>query len=158
ELVIDKANGSRVQLVGRNFRRAMEKEHRDKYYRSNRGYVIGGVVLSLVALGALFLFGDVQPDTIVVLLIPVFFAAFFGGFAVKLGKSLRRGKSLFSKIMTIVSLGFVGFVALSMISSVLVLIVSELSGNEDWPVLASVGGIVLVNVVFFFLLGAPPPL
>src|SRR5690606_8089571 len=102
--------------------------------------------------------GDVQPDTIVVLLIPVFFAAFFGGFAVKLGKSLRRGKSLFSKIMTIVSLGFVGFVALSMISSVLVLIVSELSGNEDWPVLASVGGIVLVNVIFFFLMGAPTPL
>ena len=158
ELVIDKANGSRVQIVGGNFRRAMEKEHRGKYYRSNTGYVIGGVVLSLVALGALFLFGDVQPDTIVILLIPVFFAAFFGGFAVKLGKSLRRGKSLFSRIMTIVVLGFVGFVALSMISSILVSIASELTGNEDWPVLASVGGIVLVNVIFFFLMGAPTPL
>lgn len=158
ELVIDKAHGEEVQTVGENFRRAMEKEHRGKYYRSNTGYVIGGVVLSVVALGALFLFGDVQPDMIVVLLVPVFFAAFFGGFAVKLGKSLRRGRSLFSKIMAIVTLGFVGLVALSMISGVLVLIASELTGTEDWPVLVSVGGIVLANVIFFFLMGAPTPL
>src|SRR5690606_30475516 len=128
ELVIDKANGSRVQTVGSNFRRAMEKEHRDKYYRANTGYVIGGVLLSILALGALFLFGNVPPDMIAILLVPVFFAAVFGTFAVKLGQAVRRGKSLFSRIMAVIVLGFIGLVALSMISGAVVAFALELSG------------------------------
>ena len=157
-LTIDRAHGSEVQAVGADFRRAIEKEHRGKYYRSNQGYVVGGLILSAALLAVLFVFGNVEPDLLVAFLVPAFFAAVFGSFAVNLGKGLRRGGSLVSKIVSIVILGFIGFVALSVISGILVLLFSELSGSEHWPVLVSAGGIVLVNVIFFFLMGAPTPL
>ena len=158
ELVIDKANGSKVQAVGASFRRAIEKEHRGKYYRSNGGYVVGGVVLSLAALALLFVFGHIEPDLVFVFLVPVVLAAFFGSFAVSLGKGLRRGSSLVSRIVSVIVLGFVGLVAISAVSGVLVVTLAELSGSDHWPLLVSVGGIVLVNVIFFFLMGAPTPL
>ncbi|MBB6181140.1 DUF2207 domain-containing protein [Pseudorhizobium flavum] len=158
QLIIDKANGTKVQTVGMNFRRAIEKEHRGKYYRANTGYVIGGIALSVAALLLLFLFGDIEPDLIFVFMVPVFFAAFFGGFAVSLGKNLRRGSSLFSKIIAVVILGFIALVAISAISTVLVVTLADLSGSGHWPLLVSVGGVVLVNVIFFFLMGAPTPL
>ncbi|MCJ8517584.1 putative membrane protein YgcG [Pseudorhizobium tarimense] len=158
EMVIDKANGSKIQTVGANFRRAIETEHRGKYYRSNIGYVIGGVALSAVALALLFLFGNIEPDLMVVFIVPVFLAAFFGSFAVSIGKRLRRGRSLASKIFSVVILGFFGLVAISILSSLLVMVFAELSAQDHWPLLVSVGGIVLVNVIFFFLMGAPTPL
>ena len=157
-LVIDKANGDRVQTVGASFRRAMEREHRGKYYRSNTGYVIGGIVLSLLILGAVLIFGNLDPDLIAVLIVPTFFAVFFGIFAVNFGKAMRRKSSLASKFMMILMMGFFGFVAISTLSGIVVGLASELTGMDHWPVLVAVGGIVLLNVIFFFLMGAPTPL
>ncbi|WP_430258318.1 DUF2207 domain-containing protein [Neorhizobium sp. IRS_2294] len=156
--VIDKNNGTTVQTVGKNFRQAIEREHRGKYYNANWGYVLGGIGLSVVFLIALLVFGNLEPDMIAVLIVPVFVAVFFGFIAVGFGKKLRRGSSLFGRIMTVVVLGFIGLVALSIVSSVLVALVSELTGTDHWPLLVSVGGIVLANVMFFFLMGAPTPL
>ncbi|KQQ38060.1 hypothetical protein ASG19_03010 [Rhizobium sp. Leaf306] len=156
--VIDKNNGTTVQTVGKNFRQAIEREHRGKYYNANWGYVLGGIGLSVVFLIALLVFGNLEPDMIAVLIVPVFVAVFFGFIAVGFGKKLRRGSSLFGRIMTVVVLGFVGLVALSIVSSVLVALVSELTGTDHWPLLVSVGGIVLANVMFFFLMGAPTPI
>ena len=158
ELVIDKENGTRVQTVGSNFRAAIEKEHRGRYYRSNAGYVTGGVVLSLVVLGALLLFGNVEPDLLFILAVPVFFAAVFGRIAVKIGRGLRRGGSLLSKIVSIVLVGVFGFIAISVISGVLLVALTEFTADTHWPALVAVGGIVLINVIFFFLMGAPTPL
>jgi uncharacterized membrane protein YgcG len=156
--VIDKDNGTAVQTVGKNFRQAIEREHRGKYYNANWGYVLGGIGLSVVFLIALLVFGNLEPDMIAVLIVPVFVAVFFGFIAVGFGKGLRRGSSLFGRIMTVVVLGFIGLVALSIVSSVLVALVSELTGTDHWPLLVSVGGIVLANVMFFFLMGAPTPI
>jgi uncharacterized membrane protein YgcG len=156
--VIDKNNGTTVQTVGKNFRQAIEREHRGKYYNANWGYVLGGIGLSVIFLIALLVFGNLEPDMIAVLIVPVFVAVFFGFIAVGFGKKLRRGSSLFGRIMTVVVLGFIGLVALSIVSSVLVALVSELTGTDHWPLLVSVGGIVLANVMFFFLMGAPTPI
>ena len=156
--VIDKDNGTAVQTVGKNFRQAIEREHRGKYYNANWGYVLGGIGLSVIFLIALLVFGNLEPDMIAVLIVPVFVAVFFGFIAVGFGKKLRRGSSLFGRIMTVVVLGFIGLVALSIVSSVLVALVSELTGTDHWPLLVSVGGIVLANVMFFFLMGAPTPI
>ncbi len=156
--VIDKNNGTAVQTVGKNFRQAIEREHRGKYYNANWGYVLGGIGLSVIFLIALLVFGNLEPDMIAVLIVPVFVAVFFGFIAVGFGKKLRRGSSLFGRIMTVVVFGFIGLVALSIVSSVLVALVSELTGTDHWPLLVSVGGIVLANVMFFFLMGAPTPI
>ncbi|WJR67938.1 DUF2207 domain-containing protein [Neorhizobium sp. CSC1952] len=157
-LVIDEAHGTTVQSVGASFRNAIEKEHRGRYYKANTGYVVGGVVLSVLAVLALIVFGNLEPDMIGMLIVPAFFAVFFGIFAVSLGKGLRRGSSLLSKIVSIVILGFIGLVALSIGSALLVAIMSEMTGSDHWPMLVAVGGIVLANVIFFFLMGAPTPL
>ena len=157
-LVIDEAHGTTVQSVGASFRRAIEKEHRGKYYKANTGYIAGGVALSVLSILALIVFGNLEPDMIAMLIVPAFFAVFIGGFAVSFGKGMRRGSSLLSKVVSVVILGFIGLVALSIGSAVMVALLSEMTGNDHWPVLVAVGGIVLVNVMFFFLMGAPTPL
>ncbi len=70
-LTIDKANGERVKSVGQSFRSAIEREHRGKYYNSNTGYTTGGIALSAAALVALFVFGTLEPDAIVLMIIPI---------------------------------------------------------------------------------------
>jgi uncharacterized membrane protein YgcG len=157
-LVIDKANGSRVQSVGASFRQSIEKEHRGKYYKANIGYIIGGLVLSLAVIAAILVFGNLEADMMAVLIVPAFFAVVFAFLAVGFAKSFRRGRSLFSKIAAAVVLGVVGLVVLSALSTILVAMVSELTGGDHWPVLVAVGGIVLINAVFFFLMSAPTPL
>ena len=156
-LTIDKANGKRVQTVGTQFRNAIEKEHRGKYYRANSGHIFGGVALSVAALAALLFFGSLDEDTIGLTIIPVFFSVFFGGFAVALGKGLRRGASLIARIGSIVALTLVSFFAVSVLLLILTTVVFELADSRQMHVLVAVGGIILLNALFYFLMGAPTP-
>ncbi len=158
ELVIDKANGRRVQSVGQKFRSAIEKEHRGKYYRANSGYIFGGVVLSGAVFVALLMFGDLSEETIGMMFVPIFFAVFLGGFAVRLGKGLRRGASLPVRIFSIIGLAAISAVAFAVFSSFLLAIFVELEDSHQIGVLAAIGGVVLVNALFFFLMSAPTPL
>lgn len=157
-LTIDKSNGERVKSVGEKFRFAIEREHRGKYYNSNAGYTIGGVVLSVVCLLALFVFGSLEPDTIVAMVVPivvtVFISVFVGGFA----KSLRPGKPLGSKIMAVVSIAIAVFVGFSMFATLLMSLLSSLMEIHETPMLFAVGGIVLLNILYVFIMGAPTPL
>ncbi|MCA1440538.1 DUF2207 domain-containing protein [Ensifer sp. IC4062] len=158
KLTIDRANGKQVEAAGSAFRSSMEREHRGKYYRANTAYIIGGVLLSVLALAALFIFGELSEESIPLVIVPVFIAFFVSIFAVSFGKSLRRGSSLARRIMSIVVLAFFAFVFLTIFSGVLAAIVFSAAGADDLPLLFAVGGIVLVNVLFFFLMGAPTPL
>jgi uncharacterized membrane protein YgcG len=157
-LVIDKANGRKVQSVGASFRQSIEKEHRGKYYKANTGYIIGGVALSALVILAMLVFGNLEPDMMAILIVPAFFAVVFAFLAVGFVKGLQRGRPLVTKIISVVILGFIGLVALSGLSTILVAMRSELTGSDHWPVLVAVGGIVLINAVFFFLMSAPTPL
>ncbi|QFI65336.1 DUF2207 domain-containing protein [Sinorhizobium alkalisoli] len=157
-LTIDRANGKKVEAAGSGFRRAMEREHRDKYYRANTGYIIGGVLISVVSLGALFIFGDLGEDKIPLVFVPVVFAILVSTLAVSFGKSLRRGSSLARRILSIVVLAFIGFVLFSVFSSILAVVVLSASEPDDLALLSAIGGILLVNLLFFFLMGAPTPL
>ncbi|OHV85551.1 DUF2207 domain-containing protein [Ensifer sp. LCM 4579] len=157
-LTIDRANGKKVEAAGSGFRRAMEREHRDKYYRANTGYIIGGVLISVVSLAALFIFGDLGEDKIPLVFVPVVFAILVSILAVSFGKSLRRGSSLARRILSIVVLAFIGFVLFSVFSSILAVVVLSASEPDDLALLFAIGGILLVNLLFFFLMGAPTPL
>ncbi|THV16603.1 DUF2207 domain-containing protein [Rhizobium rhizophilum] len=157
-LVIDKANGKKVQSVGNRFRQAIEKEHRNKYYKGNAGYTSLGIGLSIAVVAALFIFGDLNEDVYALIFVPTFFSLFFGTFTIGLGRSLRRGRSLFSKIITIVALSLIGFVALSTMGLMLISMWMNLESTHQFPVLIAFGGILLVNLLFFYLMGAPTPL
>ncbi|MCC8931153.1 DUF2207 domain-containing protein [Rhizobium sp. 'Codium 1'] len=158
ELVIDKENGKRVQSVGSAFRQAIEKEHRDKYYKGNVGYIGFGIGLSVVIILALFIFGSLDEDVYAMMLVPTFFAIFFGSFTVGLVKMFQRGRSLFTKIISILALAFIGFVALSTMGLMLISMWMDLEQTHQIPVLLAFGGILLVNFLFLFLMGAPTPL
>ena len=68
----DKTNGERVKRMADRFRSAIEDEHRAVFYKSNVGYVVAGLVLSIVVtIAALALSGPVE--TTLVPLIPLGF-------------------------------------------------------------------------------------
>lgn len=157
-LVIDKANGKKVQSVGNRFRQAIEKEHRNKYYNGNPGYTSLGIGLSIAVVAALFIFGDLDEDVYALIFVPTFFSVFFGTFTIGLVNSFRRGRSLFSKIIAVLALALIGFVALSTMSLMLISMWMDLETTHQFPVLIAFGGILLVNLLFFFLMGAPTPL
>ncbi|MCY1232343.1 hypothetical protein D9M72_448280 [compost metagenome] len=136
----------------------MEREHRGKYYLANSGYIVAGVVLSVLAVAAVFLFGDLSEDSLPLVIVPVFIAFFVSILAVSFGKSLRREKSLMSRIMSIVVVAFIGFVAFTIFSAILAAVFYSAAETDELPLLFVIGAIVLVNVLFFFLMGAPTPL
>jgi VIT1/CCC1 family predicted Fe2+/Mn2+ transporter len=158
ELVIDKANGKKVQSVGNRFRQAIEKEHRNKYYKGNAGYTSLGIGLSVAVVASLFIFGDLSEDAYALIFVPTFFSVFFGTFTIGLVNSFRRGRSLFSKIITVVALALIGFVALSTMALMLISMWMDLEATHQFPVLVAFGGILLVNLLFFYIMGAPTPL
>lgn len=158
ELIIDKENGERVQKVAAHFRSAIEKEHRGKYYRGNIGPIIGGVVLSLLVIAALLGFGDFDADLAGFLIGPVFFGVFFGSMAVRLGKRAGASRSLFRRILSVLIFAAIALVGLAVLGGFVLVLLVEAVDNGQWPVFAALAGIVLVNAVFFFLMGAPTPL
>lgn len=157
-LVIDKANGTKVQSIGSRFRDAIEKEHRGKYYRHNIGYIIGGVALSVAFILALIVFGNMSDDAVPLVIIPVFFAVFLGIMSISVGKGLRRGASILTRIVSTVILGVVGFVAISVLATVVLTVVFEVGSTAEFFAPIAVAGIVFVNILFFFLMGAPTPI
>ncbi|OWV92311.1 hypothetical protein ATY78_01895 [Rhizobium sp. R635] len=157
-LRIDKANGERVKSVGQNFRSAIEKEHRGKYYNSNLGYTTGGIALSAAALVVLFVYGSLEPDTIALMLIPIAISVFVAVFAAGLVKSLHHGASLFGKIMAVIAAAIGVFVGISILAAMVLALASSLVELHETPMLFAVGGIVLLNILYFFIMGAPTPL
>ncbi len=155
---IDKANGKEVQSLGNRFRNAMEAEHRGKYYRANWGYVAGGIALSAICLLALLVFGRLDEEGIALVIIPAAASFFVSVFATTFGKSLRAARSLSQRIMAVLMIAFFGFVFLTVFGAVFVGAVA--SGVRDGllPILSGVGGILLLNLLFFFLMGAPTPI
>lgn len=154
EFAIDKANGEKVGKVGRLFRGAMEKEHRGKYYRHNVAAIVCGVLLSVLALLLLLVVGDIDESNIGFLVVPLIFGLFWSFFAVKVAQSLMRRTAIFARILSAVAIAFFGFVGFSMTSQFLVGLVDSLHDGH-WPLLIGVTGIVMINAVFFFLMGAP---
>ncbi len=156
--VIEKSNGKRVQKLGSDFRDAMEKEHRRKYYLANWPQVIGGILLSLACLAGLLFFGSLPEEGIVLVILPVFASVFVSIFALTLGQNLRQAKSLTSRILAVAFIAFFGFVFLTVFGGIAVTLFATGAANGHLPLFAAVGGIVVTNLVFFFLMGAPTPL
>ncbi|MDI7861492.1 DUF2207 domain-containing protein [Rhizobiaceae bacterium n13] len=157
-LTIDRANGPQVAKVGRGFRASMEREHRDRYYRANTLYIVGGAVLSAAVIAALFLFGSMDENLVGLLIVSVVVSIFIGAFAVGFGKNVRGSSSLPGRIIAIVALGFACFVGFSVLSGVLATLYFSMVEAHETLVLVAIGGIVLLNVLYFFLMGAPTPL
>ncbi len=154
-LKVDKANGERVQAFGKAFRTSIEREHRNAFYRHNRFHLIFGLALSAVVLVAMILPGGIEAETMIAVLSSGIPAAVMAMMAVSVGRSFRRAKSLGSRIKAVVLTAFGGFIALSVL---LTTGMGLFDGDLDGIVLLIVGGLVMTDVVFFFLMGAPTPI
>ncbi|UXS00388.1 DUF2207 domain-containing protein [Agrobacterium tumefaciens] len=157
-LTIDKAHGTQVETVGKQFRAAIEKEHRGKYYKSNAGYTIFGIILSIVIVVATLVFGELDESAIAAVLVFGFFAFFFSILSIGIGRQFSRGAPLRKRIGGIVMLAFAGFVAFSAIGGIATQLLLDVTHDTKSLALAAMGGIVLVNALFLFLMGAPTPL
>lgn len=156
-LVIDRQNGPAVQKAGDSFRKAMETEHRGKYYKANIGAIIAGIALSIVFILAILGFGTLDDAGAAIVIVPVVIAVFTAIFIAVIGRSVRRRSSLAGRIAGIVMLSFFGFVGVTVFGGLVASIAFDAVETHQLPLLAGIGGIVLVNLVFLFLMGAPTP-
>lgn len=157
-LTIDKAHGAEVQEAGKKFRAAIEKEHRGKYYRGNSGYTFFGIFLSIAIIIATLVFGDLDESAIGAVLVFGLFAFFFSILAIGIGRQFTRGATLSKRIGGIVMLAFAGFAAFSAIGGIATQFLLDITHDSKSLALVAIGGIVLTNALFLFLMGAPTPL
>lgn len=158
DLTIDKANGRRVQSVGQQFRNAIEKEHRGTYFKSNAGYTVGGIALSLALLALMIVFGGVTEDLVPFMFIAGVIAILSGAIAPVFGRILKPGTPLLARIMSALGFGMLAFFVLTIGGGVLLSFAADLIEHDQLPILVAFGGILFVNVLFISLMGAPTPL
>jgi hypothetical protein len=154
-LRLDKDNGQSVKAAGEAFVGAITKENRGKYYNHNSGYVIFGIVLSVVSFVALIAFGRFSGDEIAMLVGPSILAGVIGIFAAQIGRGFRSSASVFSKIFSIIVFGIIGFAAFGALVSLVSVMFEELLSHGELPVIVAMGGIVIANAIFIFIMGAP---
>jgi len=157
-LTIDKANGETVQKVGSDFRSSIEKEHRGKYYRSNSGYIVGGLVLSFGVIVAALIFGSFDEGDIGTIISLSMAAVFFAVSATIYGKQRRRGRGVLSRLGGIVFMAISGFLTFSLIAGVVGRIFFAHVHDANTLAVVALALIVLLNVLFVLVMGAPTPL
>ncbi|WFU09681.1 DUF2207 domain-containing protein [Rhizobium sp. CB3090] len=158
-LVIDKANGEVVQQLGSTFRRAIERDHRGEYYKANALYTIAGIALSVLILAAIVIFGRLHENALPLIIVPGFLSIVMTIFAGTIGRRFRRhDASLGRRILSVLIAAFFGFLFVSAAVGGLAAAVVPLWKAGELPLLAGIVGIFALNVVFFFLMGAPTPL
>ncbi|MBN7806988.1 DUF2207 domain-containing protein [Agrobacterium rosae] len=157
-LTIDKANGVKVQKAGDDFRAAIEKEHRGKYYRSNFAYIVGGLMMSITIVLAAMITGSFDETEFGGIFSLVSTSVFLAIGATIFGKMRKSGKSLLSRIGSIVVVAFIGFTSLATIISLLATLFFDHTHDSGSLAVAAIGLIVLINLLFLFLMGAPTPL
>lgn len=151
-LTIAKDSGRRVMALGRQFSADIVNENRGKYFQNNRGYAILGVVLSVLALAALFVFGRVGPEEIAVFA-PLAMGGVFSSIAiVRIVSIWQSGTGLLKRLATSAFFAVFAFMGLAAIGGALVGLVL---GDVNVWLAATGAALVVVNALFFLLLAAP---
>lgn len=159
-LTIDKSNGSAVKEAGVRFRTAIEAEHRGKYYQSNTGYVLFGIAASLAITVTAFMLEN-SKDQIAVIIgfaFMIIAGGLFSAIAVSLGRSIVKSDSLFRKFMAIILLGMILMLGFSLLKGMFWMVTDSFEAIEDIPTFIGVGIIIMSNLIFVMLMGAPTPI
>jgi uncharacterized membrane protein len=107
---------------------------------------------------ALFVFGTLEPETIALMIIPIVVVVFISVFVAGFAKSFRPGRSLGAKVMSVIAIGIATFIGFSIVSSLALALFSSLVELHETPMLFAIGGIILLNLLYVFIMGAPTPL
>jgi len=151
-LTINTDNGKSVSQLGSKFRSAMEKEHRSVFYRHNWGWIVVGIVLSAIVAIATFIIGS-PGDAAIFALLPV---GVMGGALTFILVNIAKGTH--SGLGGKLRFAFFGFMMLVFMINSGFFVVSDLLNFGQPLLLGGLVSLLLVNILFFFLLGAPTPL
>ncbi|NTJ41503.1 DUF2207 domain-containing protein [Agrobacterium larrymoorei] len=157
-LQISAANGLKVEHIGEQFRSAIEKEHRGKYYKSNLVYIVCGVFLSIMIVLATMIIGGFDENDVGTVVALSFASVFFSVGAAIFGKSRKRGAPVASRIVSIVFMAVSGFLCFVFIIGLAAKFFFDHVHDTNSLAVVAIGLIVLINVLFIFLMGAPTPL
>lgn len=154
-IFVDKNNSAVVQNFQKAFIDAIEKEHRSEFYKSNLGWISLGVALSALGLGAMMLFANLDQTSAIVLMLSLVAGVIYVAVVAKFGRSTESSVGLFDKIQSIIKIGIAGAIVLpNILSQAMSLLL-----NPDEPVLlATIVSVIMINILFYFLLGAPTPI
>ncbi|MEO0909402.1 MAG: DUF2207 domain-containing protein [Pseudomonadota bacterium] len=155
-LEVSSGNGPKVKLLQESFASAMEKEHRNKFYQHNYIAVVIGVILSLSVLAITLIQSQISDGTVGVLAVGGFLTAIVSSFLISLGKNFLRPGKLIGKLMSLIFIGFFSFGIST--TGLFVTLQSIVSEDVDTVLITIVVGIVVLNILFYFLLGAPTTL
>ncbi|MGB7206689.1 MAG: DUF2207 domain-containing protein [Anderseniella sp.] len=152
---IEKSNSSKVLSMITGFNKTLYDEHRNKFFVKNLGYVVAGVILSIVTVVLCVLaVGNVRETlgpafvmTIAAFMITIVFT--------NIGFKVARGNNFGGKLKSVMRWFIFGFMALNFLP-VIGSMVSQLGAQP--LMLMIIGSIVALNVLFWYLLGAPTPL
>jgi uncharacterized membrane protein YgcG len=156
DFVVNEDNGEDVKALQLAFSRSMEDEHRAKFYKHNIPWVITGVLISVLGLAATLFFGNFTEDQVSVLFGVAISTGVLCFFVFTFVKNVGSFKGLAGKVVSMFAAGIIMF---GMIAGTVKSIVSGLGvlDSEQW-LLTVIVGIIVLNMLFFFLLGAPTPL
>ncbi len=153
---IDKANGTSVVSLASRFRQKLASEHRNKYFIRNLPWIAAGVAMSL---GAIVLSISTSPTDAVLagpFLAIAVFAVAVTTILFSIGAKMfqNRGSGGFN-LANIVRWFVFGIVAFNFLPGLGALIAS---GGASPLLITAIGSIVLLNALFWYLMGAPTPL
>ncbi len=149
-LTISEANGEAVAGLGRSFRQAMEREHREVYYRHNRGWIFLGMALSVAAFVLTVALGKPGGQWLAALAPALIAGGILTVAAVQMAQ--RWGTGLASKIR----FAFFGFAMLVMTMNAGLMSAQRFFASLEDPLLiGALASLLLLNLLFFFILGAP---
>jgi len=155
DFYVTKSNSSAVATLQRAFTGAIEREHRSEFYKANIGWIIGGAALSLIGLLSMLGFAELDDETIGILFVVLVPGVIFTFVSVSIARSFASSRGLIGKIKNVLFIGILGAVALP---NLLVHASSFVFEPRDPILLATIASILMVNLLFFFLIGAPTPI
>ena len=157
-LTIAKSNGAYVKAVGERFRGSIEREHRGKYYNANVAYIVGGVLISVVCMVGLLIFAQLSEEALGIFIGSLIIGVVVGVFSIPLGLALRATRNLFARIILILILGIFLFIGAILLFGLFIGAYVGLGDPHEYVPIYAAGGIVFLNVLFFYLMGAPTPI
>ena len=152
---IDKSNTSAVKSLTSGFRTAVYAEHRNKFFVKNLVYVFIGIALSLLVLIITIVASGSGADVVMPLIMLVVVATIITIATIGVGLRVSRSRNLAGKIGSVMRYFVFGFFVVNFLPLVgSVVAVSAFQSTT----LVIVAGIFMINILFYFLLGAPTPL
>lgn len=152
---LNKSNGRAVQEMDTAFSKAMENEHRKTYYEHNLWLVICGLGLSVLGLLATAFF---TVTGIFIILIMAVAALVVGSMMLPsffIGRAALRSSNLTLKIFGVILVGLLTAFVLTGVGWVILSVVGNLDPVRHLAFVAAFVGIIGINTLFYFLIGAP---